>query len=43
MSHRLSTLSNTRLDESPGNVKRISAAWSVGAISVLMPFSNVTA
>jgi hypothetical protein len=33
-----STLSKIRLDESAGNVKRMIAAWSVGAISVRIPF-----
>ena len=36
------TLSKIRLDESPGNVKRMIAAWSVGAISARMPFSKRT-
>ena len=34
----LLTSSKIRLDESPGNAKRMIAAWSVGAISVRMPF-----
>ena len=38
----LLTLSKIRLELSPVNVNRKIAAWSVGAISVLIPFSNVT-
>jgi hypothetical protein len=39
---RLSTLSRIRLPCSPVKVNCISAAWSVGAISVLSPLSKVT-
>ena len=38
----LLTLSKMRLASAPGNVNRISAAWSVGAISDFSPLSNVT-
>lgn len=36
------TLSKITLASSPGKVKRIIAAWSVGAISAFTPFSNRT-
>lgn len=38
----LETLSKTMLASLPGYVNRIRAAWSVGVISALRPFSNVT-
>ncbi len=38
----LFTLSKIRFASDPGNVKRNTAAWSVGAISVFRPFSKVT-
>jgi hypothetical protein len=37
-----STLSKIRLAALPGNVKWKIATWSVGAISVRMPSSNLT-
>lgn len=37
------TLSKSSVELGPVKVKRKIAAWSVGAISVLMPFSKVTA
>jgi hypothetical protein len=39
----LLTLSKISLALAPGKVKRNIAAWSVGAISVLSPFSKFTA
>lgn len=38
----LLTLSKIRLESAPGNENFIIAAWSVGAISVLIPFWNCT-
>ena len=37
------TLSKIRFELPSGNLKRNIAAWSVGAISVSIPFSNSTA